>query len=142
MSQTPFDYRAATRELLTEIGPINSGPKLTLADQCTIYACLYHGIHQTIVARAFEVSRATASKIAGCRDDERKPIEIEFAGHSETHNAPVLTDRRFPHRVQHYRDVARVFEGLGEEEFMRTYLTPNVIERMKIANGRIKSEKT
>ena len=82
------------------------GPELTLAGRCEVYAALYQGAPQAVVARAFELSSTTVSHIASCRDDSREPVTFEVEGHTETHMVPHLDRKRDPDRKRHYPDVA------------------------------------
>ena len=113
-----------------------TGRKLTLFDKCAAFACLYGGTKSSIVAKAFGLSSASVSYLAGCRPiDDRKPVTITIDDgqrlHSETHTPPNLNMRRSPDRKPRYQDVAREFDRLGEETFLRTYYTADIDARIE-----------
>ena len=110
--------------------------KLTLFDKCAAFACLYGGTRSAIVAKAFGLSSASVSYLAGCRPiDDRKPVTITIDDgqrlHSETHTPPNLNMRRSADRKPRYQDVAREFDRLGEEMFLRTYYTADIDARIE-----------
>ena len=137
MSQSQSD-RAALMEEFKMLPRIDRRRKLSLEGQCTVYACLYQGIHYSIVAEAFGVTRATVSAIGGCRDDEREPVIMEVGGHTEKLYTNCLAKRRDPDRHRRYQDVAQEFERLGEDEFFRRYFTDDVVDLMRTAKARMK----
>ena len=56
-----------------------TGRKLTLFDKCAAFACLYGGTKSSVVAKAFGLSSASVSYLAGCRPvDDRRPMTISF----------------------------------------------------------------
>ena len=113
-----------------------TGRKLTLFDKCAAFACLYGGTKSSVVAKAFGLSSASVSYLAGCRPiDDRKPVTITIDDgqrlHSETHTPPNLNMRRSADRKPRYQDVAREFDRLGEEMFLRTYYTADIDARIE-----------
>ena len=142
--------------------------KLTLFDKCAAFACLYGGTRSAVVAKAFGLSSATVSYLAGCRPiDDRRPMTISFdvrqqatddRGYllvepppdgkesfppalrtpvmvtktiTETITPTNLNMRRSPDRKPRYQDVAREFDRLGEEMFLRTYYTADIDARIE-----------
>ena len=85
---TPFDGVAAMEKMRRDrpelFASSKHSPKLTREGHYQLYAALYVGEIQSVVAKAFDVSRATVSLIAGCRNDRRKPVMFEIGEHSET----------------------------------------------------------
>lgn len=113
-----------------------TGRKLTLFDKCAAFACLYGGTKSSVVAKAFGLSSASVSYLAGCRPiDDRKPVTITIDDgqrlHSETHIPPNLNMRRSSDRKPRYQDVAREFDRLGETMFLRTYYTADIDARIE-----------
>jgi hypothetical protein len=51
--------------------------------------------------------------------------------YSETFPSPSLTKRRNKHRKPRYLDVAREFDRLGEDEFLRVYFTPQIAAEIR-----------
>lgn len=141
MTDKPFDAEAELDALVRQFRPSKCARKLTFEGHCQVYACLYRGVPQYAVCAMFDISRATASHIAGCRDDTREPVTIEAAGHSETLPGGALNRWRRPQRRDRYRKVAAEFESLGEAEFNRRYFTPTVKARVKNALARIQPGK-
>ena len=106
-----------------------TGRKLTLFDKCAAFACLYGGTKSSVVAKAFGLSSASVSYLAGCRPiDDRKPVTITIDDgqrlHSETHTPPNLNMRRSSDRKPRYQDVAREFDRLGED-----HVPPHLLHR-------------
>jgi hypothetical protein len=145
-----------------------TGRKLTLFDKCAAFACLYGGTKSSVVAKAFGLSSASVSYLAGCRPiDDRKPVTIAIdvrqqatddKGYllvepppdnkesfppalrtpimvtktiTETITPTNLNMRRSPDRKPRYQDVAREFDRLGEEMFLRTYYTADIDARIE-----------
>ena len=148
-----------------------TGPKLRFFDKCAAFACLYGGTKSSVVSKAFGISSATVSYLAGCRPiDDRKPVTIAFDVRQQATdkngflvveerqrvNDPVipvmvtkttyetitptnLNTRRSSDRRPRYQDVAREFDRLGEEMFLRTYYTADIDARIgRIEAGRPK----
>ena len=145
-----------------------TGRKLTLFDKCAAFACLYGGTKSSVVAKAFGLSSASVSYLAGCRPiDDRRPMTISFdvrqqatddKGYllvepapdnkesfppaqrtpimvtktiTETITPTNLNMRRSSDRKPRYQDVAREFDRLGEEMFLRTYYTADIDARIE-----------
>ena len=140
---TPFDGVAAFEKMKREnpdmFKPHRNAPRLTHEGQCQVYAALYVGDIQSVVAKAFDVSRATVSLIAGCRNDRRKPVTFEIGEHSETLQTKNLTRRHSDGRKVRYSHIEDEFDSLGEAEFIRRYYTSYVQSRIKNAKSQIKT---
>ena len=88
------------------------------------------------MAKAFGMSSASVSYLAGCRPiDDRRPVTIAIDRRprlrSETITPPNLNMRRSPDRKPRYQDVAREFDRLGETMFLRTYYTADIDARIE-----------
>jgi hypothetical protein len=116
------------RELLDRL---REGPprRLPFETQCAIFAFAYSGTPNRYLVRAFQVSAATVSNITGCLDTDPEPRRYEYG---EDQNADLEMPRLVPHdhngrrkvnRKRRYETVARQFEALGEEAFIKRYLT-------------------
>ena len=113
--------------------------KLSFRQQCEAFAFLYGGFRNIDVARAYGITKATASYISGCLRDDPTPVrtrlkleggEVSEESYVSDHNA-----RRDPRRYRHYEDVAREFEALGMEGFNERYLTQAAWERFRAARA-------
>jgi hypothetical protein len=136
----PFDARAALDEL-TRLAPAVHGRKLNQTMQCAAYAALWNGMSNKIVAEVFNLSLTSVSNLAGCRNDLRTETIIEVGDYSETHPSPSLTKRKYRARKARYLAVAREWDRLGADEFIRFYFTPQIAARIRNAmreNGLIK----
>jgi hypothetical protein len=126
----PFHVRLAER-YREVFKPHENGPKLTHDGRCEVYALLYWGAPRKAVGRLFGLAHGTVSTIGGCRDDDRKPVTFEMTpGHNETVGGPKIRGRNM-NRKPRYQDVAQEFESLGEDAFMRRYLTPGLNVRLQ-----------
>ena len=135
---TNFDGAAAL-EALARDGADFSQKRLSFSDQCAAFCALYHGkLPLSVVAMAFDITKATASLIGGCvRDDPDPYVEIvsfkDGVLQDEIENRdPNL--RRSSSRRPRYQAVAREFLHLGAAEFTRRYYTDEVHSR--ISNAR------
>lgn len=139
----PFHVRASERLDAVFGPPAVTAPKLTHEGHCQVYACLYMGIPQYIVAKAFDLSAPTVSLIAGCRQDRREPVTLSIDDgtrvHNETNGTRNLTRTRNLNRKPKYQAVEEEFESLGEPEFMRRYYTPHVDRKIMWAKSQIKT---
>ena len=126
-------------------GQWGGGRKLTFIDKCGAFAALYAGVANQVVARAFDLSPQTVSKLSGCLEYDPDPYRYEYAkGQNADLELPakVMRDHnrnRRPNRHLHYNDVAREFEALGREEFDRRYYTERVLNRIILAKAELKS---
>lgn len=131
----PFDpLKALAKRAAASID--ETGPKLRFFDKCAAFACLYGGTKSSVVSKAFGLSSATVSYLAGCRPiDDRKPVSIAFNINTpeivETITPTNLNTRRSSDRRPRYQDVAREFDRLGEEMFLRTYYTVDIDARIE-----------
>lgn len=136
-----FDVDAALANLRRAEGPKIVGRKLPFEEQCAAFALLYGGAKNETVAKVFGISKVTVSYLNGCLQydpsptrsrlafRDGKPVEETF---ERDHNRS-----RNPARVQHYENVAREFEALGEHAFNRRYLTPAIFDRVEKAKREI-----
>ena len=114
--------------------------KLSFAEQCGAFAALYGGARNAVVAKAFGISAITASYLGGCleNDPSRTRRSIKWTGEGDGEIIQTPCDHnahRDPERRRRYEDVGREFEALGEEEFVRRYLTPAVYARVQKAHN-------
>lgn len=138
--ERPFHVRASEVLFKNAPPPSRNAPRLTHAGKCQVYVLLYHGQKPEHVARLFNITRSTVSYIGGCRDDTRKPVTFEMApGHFETVGGPQLVSRNM-NRKPRYQEVAAEFESLGEDEFLRRYLTPGLWDRLNEVKAKIRAE--
>lgn len=127
---SPSNMAAELAELARALTPAR-GPKLTFLDRCAAFACLYQGIPQPIVAKAFGISRASVSYIGGCVPiDNRPPVTIEIGGHVETLADINLTRRRLAGRKPRYQDVTDEFVRLGPDLFIQRYVTAELRDKL------------
>ena len=110
--------------------------KLPFETQCAIFAFAYDRVPNRIIARAFEVSKATVSHITGCLDAAPESYRYEYAPGQNAdvempHKIPYNHNaRRRPNRKKQYERVAREFEALGEEEFYKRYMTAKATNKI------------
>lgn len=125
--------------------------KLTLEGQCEVYACLYAGVPSFFIMHMFEISRSTVGYIAGCRDDDRKPTELEHdSGFIDPKTKlPIIYHEYIggaaikphdPDRKQRYANVAAEFDRLGEAEFMRAYYNARVQRRLADVRAELRAK--
>jgi hypothetical protein len=126
----PFDPFAALAEL-RKIAPSVKGRKLDLFRQCAAYAALWNGISPKIVAENFNLSLTSVSNLAGCREDKRTETTMTVGDYSETFPNPSLTKRKYRARKARYIAVAREWERLGEQEFIRVYFTAQIAAELR-----------
>ena len=123
-----------------------SGRKLKFHEQCAAFALLYGRTKPRIVARAFAVSGATVSHLAGCLEQDpdptRRRLVFSRAGVEEKVDFRDHNQGRAMNRALHYEKVAREFEALGVTEFNRRYLTDDIINRVDQARAQLRSEKS
>lgn len=106
----------------------NAPRRLPFETQCAIFAFAYDGVPNRYLARAFDVSPATVSNIAGCLEQapDRWRYKVDKKMDVTTDEREPLPDfnrRRDPSRARRYENIAREFEALGEAEFYVRYLT-------------------
>ena len=140
--ERPFDpFKVAEKRKELYANWRITGPKLSFEERCQAYALMHQGEPQSVICEAFHISRATASAIAGCRFDDRTPVTIEIEDgirtHTETHLEPKLNHRRVDGHKPKYQEVAREFESLGYENFIRTYATRGAYARAHAASVRV-----
>ena len=134
-------------ELMAEVkkGESFGGRKLTFPEKCGVFAALYGGAKNQIVARAFDLSVQTVSKLSGCLSYDPEPYRYEIDPKTDTiSGAKVMMDHnrnRTPGRVLHYNDVAREFEALGKEEFTKRYYTERIHNRILLAKVALRDER-
>ena len=140
--ERPFHVQAM-EALLNHAPPRpHTAPKLTHEGRCQVYALLYLGQRPDVVSRLFGLSRATVSHLGGCRDDDRVATTFEMTpGHFETLGGPNINPRQEGRRPR-YQDVAREFESLGEDEFMRRYMTESLWSRLQRTKAEMREERT
>lgn len=123
----------------------NRGKRLDFRQRCAVYAMLYaeDSIPQAVVCKVFNISRATVSYIAGCRDDNRNSVIVEQdSGLLDDNGLPVvyretigadghLTKNRSADRRFRYQDIVDEFERLGAETFVRKYYTQEIHLKMR-----------
>jgi hypothetical protein len=138
-----FNPRLELRKLI-EANKYAAYRKLSFRRQCAAFAALYDGVRPAVVARTFRISPQTVSHIGGCLENDPDPYRTVFdpatdlaAGREyHDHNAA-----RSPSRRRHYPIVAREFEALGADEFMRRYLTPDILADIAEATREIEALK-
>jgi hypothetical protein len=122
------------------------GRKLTFTQKCGIFAALYGGARNAVIARAFGLTPQTVSKLAGCLENDPDPYRYEYQpGQNQDLDTPVRVMRdhnrnRRVRRLLHYPDVAREFEALGRDEFTRRYYTPRIHEQITNAKHDLRIE--
>lgn len=137
----PFDVERAIAlmraENLRERGH-SRHRKLSHARQCQAFAAMYScSARNQTVARAFGITTASASHIAGCLDIDPDPFSHEMKIDpltDEIVDVDIPKDHnrnRNPNRKPRYQNVAREFKALGEAEFNRRYVTQGLIDRLE-----------
>lgn len=122
------------------------GRKLTFAQKCGAFAALYGGARNMVVARAFDLSPVTVSKLSGCLERDPDPYRREYKVDASTGDEvsyQVKRDHnrgRAHNRARHYPDVAEEFEALGREEFTRKYYTTITHARIMQAKEALRRE--
>jgi hypothetical protein len=135
-------------------GETTARRKLTFHTQCGIFAALYGGCTNRVIARAFDLSSTTVSLISGCLERDPDPYRLDTEAEAvhpkhgyklgyltgrkvkHDHNA-----RRNPNRLRHYQDVRREFEALGADEFTRRYFTQAILDRIVIAKEQLRLDR-
>jgi hypothetical protein len=150
-----FDAIKALSELRAGLRPQENQAKLSFSERCGAFCALYEKTPHSIVARAFGITKTTASWLAGCLPDgidhrvktigfEDRTVSDESAdGAFYKANAPqivsvpvdVIIDydpnrNRNPNRKLRYQDVAREFIHLGRDGFFARYYTDSIHERL------------
>ena len=98
--EKPFDPLAAIAEMRARAHP-KAGPKLSRAEQCAAFALVKSGFSHAIVGKVFGVSLASVSHLANCT--------ARAAG-----------------KIWYYPQVESEWRRLGQDEFIRTYLTEDI----------------
>ena len=96
----PFDPLDAIAQMRARERP-KAGPKLSRAEQCAAFALVKSGFSHAIVGKVFGVSLASVSHLANCT--------ARAAG-----------------KIWHYPQVESEWRRLGQDEFIRTYLTEDI----------------
>jgi hypothetical protein len=130
-----FDIDKAVATLRAAAPIQKSGRKLSFTGKCAAYGALHCGAKPYAVAAVFGLSETSISFLAGCRTDDRAPLEDLDGG---LHDLNLTRGRRGDRRPR-YQDVATEFERLGEREFLRRYLTPSIYERIVAAQSQPKN---
>ena len=141
-SESPsFDARAALAEL-TNGQSESPGRKLSFSEQCAVLAAVRNHVKPALISAAFGVSRITVSQIGGATskpipswqdpDRHRPPYKLED---------PPKPRTRDPNRAPRYRAVAREFELLGEDAFIRRYYTEDIHTRLTRVRNDIENER-
>ena len=117
--EKPFDPLAAIAQMRARERP-KAGPKLSRAEQCAAFALVKSEFSHAIVGKVFGVSLASVSHLANCT--------TRAAG-----------------KIWYYPQVESEWRRLGEDEFIRTYLTEDVFlkaQRLKLDAGRKSDDRT
>ena len=143
-----FNPEAELRAL-AEADARRGGRKMSFARQCAAFAALYEGVAPKVVGLAFTISPQTVSYISGCLENDPEPYKremvevvpdplqphrVELVERVTTHDH---NDGRNPARYRRYETVAREFEALGKDEFIRRYMTPRIIDQLSAARKRL-----
>ncbi len=111
--------------------------KLDFERQCQLFAVLYgNDFPHEVVAYHFDVTPTTVSRMAGClaRDPHpTKTVLIWDEQNNEAREAEMADDinaHRDPDRIRYYPRVARAFEDMGRDRFLRRYGDPDIIESL------------
>ena len=143
-----FNPEAELRTL-AEADARRGGRKLAFRLQCAAFAALYEGVAPKVVGFAFKISPQTVSYISGCLENDPDPYRRETVeaatDPARPHRVELVqrvlahdhNDRRNPNRYRRYENVAREFEALGKEEFLRRYMTPGIIDQLAAARKRL-----
>jgi hypothetical protein len=125
-------------------GETTARRKLSFHTQCGIFAALYGGCTNRVIARAFGLSPTTVSLLSGCLERDPDPYRVridprtDMARGLEKHDH---NDRRNPNRIRHYETVGREFEALGRDEFNRRYFTEAIQRKIIIAKEQLRIER-
>ena len=136
-------------EMMSELkeGEPWGGRKLTFAQKCGAFAALYGGARNMVVARAFDLSPVTVSKLAGCLESDPEPYRREYkvdaqTGEEVSYNIKRDHNRhRARNRALHYQDIAEEFYNLGRDEFTKKYYTTLTHARIVAAKESIRAER-
>ena len=119
MNDKPFDPLEAIASLRASERP-KTGPKLSRAEQCAAFALIKAEFSHAIVGKVFGLSLASVSHLANCAT-------------------------RAPGKRWYYPDVEREWRRLGENDFVRAYLTEDIFlkaQRLKLAVGQPSDDRT
>jgi hypothetical protein len=149
-----FDAAKALAELRAGLRPQANQAKLSFSERCGAFCALYQKTPHSIVARAFGITKTTASLLAGCLPEgmdhrvktmgfeERTVMDTSYQGedgngvpYKATVPVDVIIDydpnrKRNPSRKLRYQDVAREFIHLGRDGFFARYYTDSIHERL------------
>ena len=112
-----FDGAAALADMARDSVAF-SQQRLSFSDQCGAFCALYHGkLPLSVVAKAFDITKTTASLIGGCLRDDPAPLVRSLsltngAVEEKTENRDQIR-RRSVSRRPRYQAVAREFLALG-----------------------------
>ena len=144
-----FDPTSELRKIAQGEGRIG-GPKLSFAEQCAAFAALYEGIPNRVVRRAFGIGAQATSNLSGCLPHDPDPYVRELVAEPDGEDKVRMVeriiprdhnDRRYPSRYRHYQNVALEFEALGKDEFIRRYMTPEIVDRLTAARRAVDAQR-
>ena len=143
-SEADFDGVEALAKMARESVDF-SQKRLSFADQCAAFCALYHGkLPLSVVAMAFDITKATASLIGGClRDDPAPFVHVVDVRHGEVLDKIENRDpnlHRSVSRRPRYQAVAREFNRLGADEFTKRYYTDAVHNRISEARRSLRRD--